>query len=101
MLSMLNAGNTALYVWLAVLGVLIILIAIFVGIVPINVWIRAMVSGAHISALRLIGMKLRHVEVGMVVDNYINAKKQVLNLPLTTLKRITWQVEMLNELLMH
>lgn len=86
MLSMLNAGNTALYVWLAVLGVLIILIAIFVGIVPINVWIRAMVSGAHISALRLIGMKLRHVEVGMVVDNYINAKKAGVELTIDDLE---------------
>ena len=86
MLSMLNAGNTALYVWLAVLGVLIILIAIFVGIVPINVWIRAMVSGALISALRLIGMKLRHVEVGMVVDNYINAKKAGVELTIDDLE---------------
>ena len=75
MLSMLNAVNTALYVWIAVLGVVVILIAIFIGIVPIGVWIKAMVSGAHISAIRLIGMKLRHIEVGMVVDIYINAKK--------------------------
>lgn len=85
MLSMLNA-STGLYVWLAILGVLIIAIAVFVGIVPINVWIRAMVSGSHISALRLVGMKLRHIEVAMIVDNYINAKKAGVNITVDDLE---------------
>lgn len=74
MISLLGA-NVGLYVTLGILGFLIIIIAVFVGVVPVNVWIRALVSGAHISAMRLIGMKLRHIEVGMLVDNYINAKK--------------------------
>lgn len=86
MLSMLNASSTALYVWLAILGVLVIAIAVFVGVVPINVWIRAMVSGAHISALRLIGMKLRHIEVGMLVDCFINAKKAGVQLTIDDLE---------------
>ena len=86
MLSMLNASSTALYVWLAVLGVLVIAIAVFVGVVPISVWIRAMVSGAHISAMRLIGMKLRHIEVGMLVDCYINAKKAGVQLTIDDLE---------------
>ena len=86
MLSMLNASSTALYVWLAVLGVLVIAIAVFIGVVPISVWIRAMVSGAHISALRLIGMKLRHIEVGMLVDCYINAKKAGVQLTIDDLE---------------
>lgn len=86
MLSMLNAVNTALYVWIAVLGVVVILIAIFIGIVPIGVWIKAMVSGAHISAIRLIGMKLRHIEVSMVVDSYINAKKAGVQLTIDDLE---------------
>lgn len=86
MLSMLNASSTALYVWLTILGVLVIAIAVFVGVVPINVWIRAMVSGAHISALRLIGMKLRHIEVGMLVDCFINAKKAGVQLTIDDLE---------------
>ena len=86
MLSMLNASSTALYVWLAVLGVLVIAIAVFIGVVPISVWIRAMVSGAHISAMRLIGMKLRHIEVGMLVDCYINAKKAGVQLTIDDLE---------------
>ncbi|MBQ2864434.1 MAG: flotillin-like protein FloA [Clostridia bacterium] len=83
---MLNASSTALYVWLTILGVLVIAIAVFVGVVPINVWIRAMVSGAHISALRLIGMKLRHIEVGMLVDCFINAKKAGVQLTIDDLE---------------
>ena len=86
MLSMLNASSTALYVWLGVLGVLVIAIAVFIGVVPISVWIRAMVSGAHISAMRLIGMKLRHIEVGMLVDCYINAKKAGVQLTIDDLE---------------
>ena len=86
MLSMLNASSTALYVWLGVLGVLVIAIAVFIGVVPISVWIRAMVSGAHISAIRLIGMKLRHIEVGMLVDCYINAKKAGVQLTIDDLE---------------
>ena len=86
MLSMLNAVDTALYVWLAVLGIAVILIAVFIGIVPVGVWIKAMVSGAHISAIRLIGMKLRHIEVGMVVDSYINAKKAGVQLTIDDLE---------------
>ena len=83
---MLNASSTALYVWLIVLGVLVIAIAVFVGVVPIGVWIRAMVSGAYISAMRLIGMKLRHIEVGMLVDCYINAKKAGVQLTIDDLE---------------
>ena len=68
MLNLLGESNTALFVWLGILSVFIIIVAIFVGVVPVNVWIRAMVSGAHISATRLVGMKLRHIEVSMLVD---------------------------------
>ena len=84
--SLLASGSTALYVWLIVLAVFIVVIALFVGIVPISVWIRAMVSGAHISALRLVGMKLRHIEVGMLVDCFINAKKAGVNLTIDDLE---------------
>ena len=86
MLSMLNASSTALYVWLAVLGVLVIAIAVFVGVVPISVWIRAMVSGAHISAMRLIGMKLRKVDYKKIVDIYIVSQKAGLDIPIVELE---------------
>lgn len=74
MISMLLA-DTDMYIWLTLLIVFLIGLSIFIGFVPINVWIKALVSGAHISAGRLIGMRLRHVDLAMLVDNYINAKK--------------------------
>ena len=86
MLNLLGESNTALFVWLGILSVFIIIVAIFVGVVPVNVWIRAMVSGAHISATRLVGMKLRHIEVSMLVDCYINAKKAGVDLTIDDLE---------------
>lgn len=74
MLSLLGA-STSTYVWLGVIVVLLILVAMFIGFVPINVWVRALVSGAHVTAGRLIGMRLRHIDINMLVDNYINARK--------------------------
>lgn len=75
MQEFLLATSIGTYVWLTILVIFLISFAIFIGVVPINVWIRALVSGAHISAGRLIGMKLRHVDLDMLVNNYINAKK--------------------------
>ncbi len=86
MLSLLNAVSTAVYVWISILGVVVIAMAVFIGIVPVGVWVRAMFSGAHISAFRLVGMKLRHVEVSMVVDCFINAKKAGVNLTIEDLE---------------
>lgn len=74
-MNLFLAPDTSMYVWLTILAVALIVMAVFIGFVPINVWIRALVSGAHVSAGRLIGMRLRHVEIDLLVDNYINAIK--------------------------
>lgn len=55
--------------------VLLILLFNFFGI-----WIRAWVSGAHVGLIELAAMRLRSVPVGLVVDNYINARKSGLEL---------------------
>lgn len=67
--------NTGLYTTVAVLVVFFIIIGVIIGILPVNIWIRAFVSGAYVSPGRLIGMKLRHVNVNKIIDNYINAVK--------------------------
>ncbi len=74
MLNMLLV-NTSLYILIGVLSVVILLIAVFFALVPVNIWLRALVSGAHVSMARLIGMKIRKIDIGMLIDNYINAKK--------------------------
>lgn len=40
-----------------------------------GIFIRAWVSGAYVGLIELAAMRLRSVPVGLVVDNYINARK--------------------------
>lgn len=74
MINLLFAGGfpTVLFI---ILAVVIVLIAIFVSLVPVRHWFRSLVSGAYISMGRLIGMKLRRVNVSKIVDAFIMAKK--------------------------
>lgn len=68
-------GIPAVYVWVTVVAIVAIVIAVIIGIVPVGIWVRALVSNSYIPAFKLVGMKLRHVEIGRLVDCYINAKK--------------------------
>lgn len=45
-----------------------------------GIWIRAWVSGAYVGLIELAAMRLRGVPVGLVVDNYINARKSGLEM---------------------
>ncbi|MBQ3493948.1 MAG: flotillin-like protein FloA [Clostridia bacterium] len=65
-------GQIALYVSL---GVLLILLVVMFAVVPIKTWFVALVSGAHVSMVRLIGMKIRRIKVGPIIDAYIMARK--------------------------
>jgi len=58
---------------LGVIGIVVIIIALV--LVPMRIWFRALVSGAHVSMGRLIGMKIRKVKVQDIVLAYISAKK--------------------------
>ena len=80
---MLGVG---LWIAISVIVVLIILVAVFMAFVPVSVWVKAMVSGAHIPAHKLVGMKLRNVDVRLIVDNYINAIKAGVKLSITDLE---------------
>lgn len=76
----------SVYVWITILAVVLIILFTIIGIVPVGIWIRATVSGAHISASKLVGMRIRHVDVGMLVDCYINAKKAGVTLTIDDLE---------------
>ena len=69
-----------------ILGILIVLLAIVLAIVPIKVWFRCLVSGTYVGISRLIGMRLRRINVNMVVDAYISAKKAGLDLSINELE---------------
>lgn len=45
-----------------------------------TIFIRAWVSGAYVGLIELAAMRLRGVPVGLVVDNYINARKAGIDL---------------------
>ncbi len=68
-------ASSALWTWVTILIVLFVVIAIVISIVPVGLWVRSLVSGAYIGAGKLVGMKLRHVNVQLIVNCYINAKK--------------------------
>ena len=51
-----------------------------------GIWFRALVSGAHVSMGRLIGMRIRKVKVSDVVLSYISAKKAGLKLSIDDLE---------------
>ncbi len=70
---------------IALVVVVACLVALFV-VVPINVWFRSMASGAHVSMIRLVGMKMRKVDYKKVVDIYIVAQKAGLNISIVDIE---------------
>lgn len=57
------------------LGIFILIIAIFFAILPVKYWFRCLVSGTYVSMFKLFGMKLRGVNLNVIIDSYINGKK--------------------------
>lgn len=75
-------------VWIGVGIVLaiVLIIAIIFAIVPVKVWTKTLLSNAYIPASKLVGMKLRNVDVGLIVGCYINAKKAGVNISVQDLE---------------
>lgn len=68
------------------LGVFAVSFVIVLALVPTKTWFVALVSGAHVSMTRLVGMKLRRIKVASIVDAYIQAKKAGLNIDIVDLE---------------
>ena len=72
---------------LSALGVLLLtLFIVMIVLVPFKLWFRALVSSAHISMLKLIGMKLRKVDCQLISLNYITARKAGLKISVDELE---------------
>ena len=81
------ALTTGWIVGLIVIGVLLLtLFIIMLVLVPFKLWFRALVSSAHISMLKLIGMKLRKVDCQLISLNYITARKAGLKITVDELE---------------
>lgn len=83
-MTALLAVNVAGLVVGIVLAVLVIIV--FFAMVPFSIWFRALVSGAPISMTKLIGMRLRKIKIGMIVEAYITGKKAGLDININELE---------------
>ncbi len=74
-------------VGLSVGGVVVLAFIItFLCLVPLRLWFRAIVSNAYVPMSKLIGMKMRKVDVNKIVLTYITAKKAGLTITLDELE---------------
>ena len=88
MLSLLGISNGLK--WGLIIGIpaviLIALFVVFIIVVPVKLWFRALVSGAHISMSRLVGMKLRKIDSNMLIEAYVAARKAGLTIDINELE---------------
>ena len=86
MLSILAMSAGAITGIIIAVVVVLVLLAVVIGVLPIRIWFRALVSGVKVSMARLIGMKWRGVKVATIVDAYISAMKAGLNVSIDELE---------------
>lgn len=79
----LIAGNIVMII-LAIF--VIILLMIIFTIVPVGLWISALAAGVRVSITTLIGMRLRRVRPGSIVNPLIKAQKAGLNTTINQLE---------------
>ena len=75
---MSNILSLSVGLWIFVILASVLFVAMMVVVfmlVPMHTWFRALMSGAHISMFRLVGMKLRKVDYKKIVNQYILARK--------------------------
>lgn len=63
-----------------IIGVVVLLLAVFFITIPVGLWISAIASGVKISIFNLVGMKLRRVRPAKIVLALIKATKAGLDL---------------------
>jgi len=81
-----NMLGVGLWIGVSILVLMIIGLAVFFGMVPVKYWFKAMVSNAYISAGKLVGMKLRNIDLDLIVNSYINATKAGVKINITDLE---------------
>ncbi|MFW6025985.1 MAG: flotillin-like protein FloA [Candidatus Woesearchaeota archaeon] len=83
--SLLGISDAVLLSFIVLVLVIFTIVAV-VAVVPIGVWFRCLVSGAYVGMIRLVGMKMRGVDVKLVIDSYIEAKKAGLEITVGSLE---------------
>lgn len=85
MINLLAAVESQI-MWYIGAGVIVVILAIVTAVIPIKLWLRCLISGAHVSVSRLVGMKLRNINMSMVVESYIKAKKAGIQVTISELE---------------
>ena len=80
--------GSGIWIGISIFAVLVITVALFFGIVPVKTWTKAAFSGAYISPSKLAGMKIRNVDVRLIVKCYINAVKAGVKLSIDDLETL-------------
>jgi len=87
MLLCANSLSTGAIVTIVIIAaVLLAIMVTMLILVPFKLWFRALVSSAHISMAKLIGMKLRKVDCQLITLNYITARKAGLKISVDELE---------------
>ncbi|MBY6273762.1 MAG: hypothetical protein C6P37_14110 [Caldibacillus debilis] len=71
---------------LVIIAAVIILFAVLMSFVPVMLWISALAAGVRISIITLIGMRLRRVIPGRIINPLIKAHKAGLNVTINQLE---------------
>lgn len=74
------------YLLYVIIGAGLVFILLFFYFVPIGLWITAMFSGVKVGIGQLIGMRLRKIPPGVVVNNLIKATKAGLKITNTEIE---------------
>ena len=69
-----------------VIFLIILGIAIFFSFVPLGLWISAISAGVNVGIFNLVGMRLRRVTPGRIVNPLIKARKAGLNVTVNQLE---------------
>lgn len=76
----------SLILWIAVLGVIGLLVVLFFVFVPVGLWVSSLAANVKISIFNMIGMRLRRVRPATIVLPLIKARKAGLNLGVNQLE---------------
>ncbi len=82
----LFSASIGLYAILSVVVLVLIFLAYFIAMVPLNIFYKALLSGVPVSALKLMSMKIRKLDVDYIVNNYITARKAGVKITLDDLE---------------
>lgn len=83
--SLLLSSALGIIGWI-LLAVFVFLLIVVIALVPINLWIRCLVSGTPVGIFKLVGIRLRKVNVNTIVEAYINGKKAGLDITVNDLE---------------